>query len=306
MIIGVTGATGFLGRYIVSQLARSGHHCRSWYRPGSDRTGFEAVSPSPTWVQGELGDPDAHRRLVVDCEAVVHAALYRPGAGFRGGEGDLLTFVEKNVVGTLGLIEAARATGVGRFVFISSCAVHEKILDDRPLDETHPLCPSSHYGAHKAAIEAFVHSYGLRSSFPICALRPTGIYGLAHPASQSKWFDLVARVVAGEPVPCRGGGKEVHAADVARAVEILLAAEPERIAGEAFNCYDRYVSEYEVASIAQELTGSPSKIEGGPSAPKHQIETGKLQSLGMQFGGRDLLTRTIQQLIGAVRSSPPH
>ena len=56
-------------------------------------------------------------------------------------------------MGTLRLIESARAAGVGRFVFISTCAVHEKILDDRPLDEAHPLWAMSHYGAHKAAIE---------------------------------------------------------------------------------------------------------------------------------------------------------
>src|SRR5207302_10921611 len=140
------------------------------------------------------------------------AALFHPGGGFRGGEGDLPRFVEMNVVGTIRLIEAARAAGVSRFVFISTCAVHEKILDDRPLDETHPLWPTSHYGAHKAAIEAFVHSYGLGAGYPICALRPTGIYGLAHPPRRSQWFDLVAAVARGEDVECRGGGKEVHAA----------------------------------------------------------------------------------------------
>ncbi len=48
-----------------------------------------------------------------------------------------------------------------RFVFISTCAVHDVILADRPLDEAHPLWPKSHYGAHKAALEKFVHSYGL-------------------------------------------------------------------------------------------------------------------------------------------------
>jgi nucleoside-diphosphate-sugar epimerase len=37
------------------------------------------------------------------------------------------------LVGTLELIEAARAVGTRRFVFISTCAVHERILDDRPL-----------------------------------------------------------------------------------------------------------------------------------------------------------------------------
>ena len=46
-----------------------------------------------------------------------HAALYHPGGGFRGGEGETLSFVQTNVLGTLQLIEAALAADVGRFVF---------------------------------------------------------------------------------------------------------------------------------------------------------------------------------------------
>ncbi len=71
-----------------------------------------------------------------------------------------------NLLGTLELIEASIAAGVKRFIFVSTCAVHEKILDDRPLDEAHPLWPLTHYGAHKAAIEKFVHSYGYGQGLP--------------------------------------------------------------------------------------------------------------------------------------------
>jgi nucleoside-diphosphate-sugar epimerase len=49
--------------------------------------------------------------------------------------------------------------------------VHDVILQDRPLDEAHPLWPKSHYGAHKAAIEKFVHSFGLGEGYAICSLR---------------------------------------------------------------------------------------------------------------------------------------
>ncbi len=219
MRIAVTGATGFLGRYIVNRLASVGHLCRCWYRPESDRGGFEAVERQIEWLPGELGDPRAGDGLVEGCDAVVHAALYHPGGGFRGGEGDVLEFVEKNVLGTLQLIEAARRAEVGCFVFISTCAVHERILDDRPLNESHPTWATSHYGAHKAAIEQFVHSYGFGQGYPICALRPTGIYGIARPIENSRWFDLVWAVAHGQTVECRRGGKEVHGADVAKAVE---------------------------------------------------------------------------------------
>jgi nucleoside-diphosphate-sugar epimerase len=202
------------------------------------------------------------------------------------------------VVGTLELIEAARSAGVGRFIFISTCAVHEKILDDRPLDETHPLWPMSHYGAYKAAIEKFVHSYGLGQGYPICALRPTGVYGVARPIENSKWYNLVSAVVRGETVQCSRGGKEVHAADVAKAVGILLTADG--IAGEAFNCYDRYVSEFDVAQLAKELSGSASEIVGEPKQPKHQIITDWIRTIGMQFGGDELLKQTVAQLVEGV------
>jgi len=226
MRIAVTGATGFLGRYIVRQLAGEGHSLRCWKRPTTDTSGFEDVNVD--WVVGGLGD-DSAAELIRDCHAVVHAALDRPGASFRGGEGDVVSFVQKNLIGTLQLIEAARSADVCRFVFVSTCAVYEKILSDRPLDEAHPLWPASHYGAHKAAIEKFVHSYGQGHGFPICAIRPTGIYGLDHPPQSSKWFDLVRAVVRGDPVNCRLGGKEIHAADVARAISILLAAHAKAI-----------------------------------------------------------------------------
>jgi nucleoside-diphosphate-sugar epimerase len=295
MRIAVTGATGFLGRYIVNRLLDAGHSCRCWYRPDSDRAGFIDAPERLEWIPGSLNDRKATVNLVDDVDAMVHAALEHTGAGFRGGEGDILDFAEANILGTLRLIEAARAARVPRFVFIATCAVHEIILDDRPLDEAHPLWPTSHYGAHKAAIEKFVHSYGFGNGYDICSLRPTGIYGVARPVGNSRWYDLVQQVKDGQPVSSPRGGKEVHAADVAKAVEILLTADG--IAGQAYNCYDMYISDEHVARIARELIGSDSSISSTNKGPKHQIDTGKLRALGMTFGGEELLRTTIQRLL---------
>ena len=301
MRIAVTGATGFLGRYIVALLLERGHHCRCWYRPQSDRSGMDDATGRLVWQPGELGDTEASRKLVKDCAAVVHSALHHEPGSFTSGHGDLPEFVRKNVVGTIELIEAARDAGVGRFIFISTCAVHEKILDDRPLDENHPLFPFSHYGAHKAAIEKFVSSFGLGHGYEICALRPTGIYGLAHPITRSKWFELVQRVVRSEEVAVAGGGKEVHVTDVAHAVELLLRTD--RVAGEIYNCYDRYISEYDVAGTAKEISGSDANIIGEQREPLNQIETEKIRTLGLQFGGWPLFEQYIGYLVEEARSA---
>ncbi len=305
MRIAVTGATGFLGRYLLCRLADAGHQLRCWYRPGSDRTGFAATVGTIEWLPGRLGDAAAADELVRGTDAIVHAAVEWAGPRNRGSgsHGAADVFLGVNLTGSLQLFQAAFDAGVSRCVFLSTCAVHEVILDDRPLDETHPLWPTSHYGAHKAALEAFVHSFGLGHGWPICALRPTGIYGLAHPASASRWYDLVGRVLQGEPIASAKGGKEVHADDVGRAVELLLTADAKSIAGQSFNCCDGYVSEEQVAEIAKELTGSRSEIARHNRGPKHQIETKKLRGLGMRFGGEALVRRTVEELVQAHRAT---
>ncbi len=97
----------------------------------------------------------------------------------------------RNIAGSLQLFQAAKAAGVERIVYISSCAVHDRILSDRPLDETHPLWPASHYGAHKAAVEAFVHSHALGEKYPICACGPpasTASATRSKPPSGMTWW----------------------------------------------------------------------------------------------------------------------
>lgn len=305
MLVALTGATGFLGRYILRELTARGDRVRAWRRAGSDLGGLEELSAGRVeWVAGDLRSPEGFDGFCRGANAVVHGALYRPaGRGFRAaatGE-HFAEFVEVNLVGSLRLMERAFHAGASRFIFISTCAVHEVILDDRPLDETHPLWPKTHYGAHKAAIEKFVHSFALGENRPACSLRPTGIYGLAHPATASRWYEIVRQVCAGAPFRGEAGGKEVHAADVARAVGLLLDASPATISGQSYNCYDMYVAEQTVAAIAKEITGSPSEVVGNNRGPKNQIDTKKLQDLGMKFGGLPLLTRTIEEMVEAVR-----
>ncbi len=294
MKIALTGATGFLGRYVVRQLAQDGHELRAWFRSQEKR---DRVPEKVEWLQGNLRDEAAHRQLLVGVDAVVHAALSWP-AGRRGDDrDDFLDFVETNLLGSLKLMHAAYKAQIKRFVFISTCAVHDVILSDRRLDEAHPLWPKSHYGAHKAAIETFVHSFGLGHDWCVTSLRPTGIYGLDDPPSESRWYGTIQKVLRREPIESSKGGKEVHVSDVAKAVALLLATDTDTVKGQAYNCYDMYVSEQRVAEIARDVAGVDCTIADLNAGPKNQIQTDKLRSLGMTFGGEDLLEQTIREMV---------
>jgi len=104
-------------------------------------------------------------------------------------------------------------------------------------------------------------------------------------------------VIQGKRIDDIGGGKEVHAADVAKAVGILLGAEKGIVAGQSYNCYDMFVTACNVATIAKKITNSNSIITENLRQPKNQIETSKLKMLGMSFGGRKLLEQTIANLV---------
>lgn len=297
MKIAITGATGFLGRYILKHLVEEGHFCRCWKRLTSDLTGLDDLAKKVEWIEGDLGDQGSHKRLIRGMDAVIHAALARPkGLQFRERPGtDRMELLHLNLLGSISLMDASKEIGIERFIFISSCAVHEVILKDRLLDETHPLWPLTHYGAYKAAVEKFIHYYGFGEEWQVCALRPTGIYGLTHPPEQSKWLDLIRRVKKGGRISVAKGGKEVNAADVAKAISLLLKAD--NIAGQAYNCYDMYIADQDVALIAADIINSNCIIEDVNKGPKNQIDTQKIRSLGMTFGGKELLKKTVEEIV---------
>ena len=297
-VIAVTGATGYVGRFVVAALQREGVAVRALTRQQSDPGGFDEPI---TWVRGGLLDADALAVLVDGAEAVIHLAYEHVPGRYRGGEGDNLgAWIEANVGGSLRLLLAAQSAGAEKFVFLSSRAVFSRTEPGRELDETHPTSPDTHYGAYKVAVEAFLNSAACVSGMRTYAIRATGVYSLTWPVERSKWWGLVNAVLQGETPAAARGGTEVHGQDVARVIREILF-QPD-VAPGVFHLSDLYISDRDIVRMTREMAGIPGPLPPAPTAsPVNVLVCRRLAEVGVRLGGLPLLEQTLAQLIEAAR-----
>jgi len=298
-LIAVTGATGYGGRFVVAELLRQGVPVRALVRPESNRDGFaQAIE----WIEGDLLSGEALSRLVKGARAVVHLAYEHVPGRYRGGEGaDLGRWLEANVNGSLRLLLAAKAAGVERFIFLSSRAVFSRTEPGRDLDESHPVSPETHYGAYKAAVEAFLHSFAQVEGMKTCSVRATGVYGVTYPVERSKWWGLVNAVVRDEPIISSGGGTEVYGGDVARVISELITRPAMNV--DVIHLSDLYITHREVVLLAREIAGMPGELPPEPPHPPENVMVSKhLSDLGITLSGRAALEATIAELVQAAQA----
>jgi nucleoside-diphosphate-sugar epimerase len=294
--IALTGATGYVGRFVVAELLRQGVNVRALARPESDCSGFDGHIE---WVEGNLLSEDALSWLVDGAAAVVHLAYEHVPGRYRGGEGDnLAAWLDANVNGSLRLLLAARAAQVERFIFLSSRAVFSRTEPGRELDECHPISPDTHYGAYKAAVEAFLRSFAGAEGMRTASVRATGVYGLTHPVGRSKWWGLVQAVMKDEEITGSRGGTEVHGADVARVILKLLTLPDMR--HETVHLSDLYVTTRDVVRLARQFANKPGPLPPAPtSQPENVLVCRRLNELGLSLGGLPLLEATIAGMVRA-------
>ncbi|MCP4252478.1 MAG: NAD(P)-dependent oxidoreductase [Candidatus Scalindua sp.] len=176
MKIAITGLSGFLGHYVAKKLFERDVQMQALVRSTSDISHLNGYEDKITFLEGDLGDKKALNKFVQGADIVIHMAYERNGAGFHASAQDnIKRLLDVNLTGSLELLDAAKQNGVKQFIFTSSCTVYGYIFPDITLDEQHPLMPDSNYGAYKASVEAFCHSYFLSKSINTTMFRPVGI-----------------------------------------------------------------------------------------------------------------------------------
>lgn len=173
----VTGAAGFIGRWVVGELLSRGDEVLPVDNLATGEMGALAEYRSnPRFHALEVGDVRdavACRRWAEGVDAIAHLAASISVQDFID---DPAATFDNDVVGTFRLLEAARAAGT-RFLFMSTCMVYDRAESARAIDESHPTKPASPYAASKLAGEALTISYGHAYALPVTVVRPFNTYG---------------------------------------------------------------------------------------------------------------------------------
>ena len=254
----VTGASGMVGRNLVSYLESKGH------RPvPTDLDGWE--------VSGNLLDKDFVFGTLgrLDFDAIVHLAAITEIK--KTIEDPKLCF-EVNCFGTLNMLELAKRKGTSRIICTSSANVYGAPRVN-PVTEETPFDPRVPYDYSKVVCENMAMSYYKTRGLPVTLTRSWLLFGeFDQPSRATTRF--IRACLRDEPLTLYNGGRDItspsHAANFAKlALEILMK---EEAVGKAFNFGgERPVSIRELAETIKRLTSSKSELTLAP--PRSSLES---------------------------------
>jgi nucleoside-diphosphate-sugar epimerase len=271
----VTGATGHLGRYVVDELARTGHDVVAVSRRGQlpDRP-FGAPAPATeTSVHSCAADLTDDRAVDVLAAALsgasglVHLAAWHPPATAASTAADRRALIEGNVLGTQRVLDAVRAAGgVPVVVYASTFEVYGAPPRPGPVDEDCPPSPVTDYGATKLAGEDHLFAFAAEEGVRTLALRLPAIYGPGERVSRAL-PNFLRAVARGDRPVVQGDGRDrrdqVHGRDAAWAFVEALQRGP----GGAYNVSDGAPHTIlELAETALRVAGMTGGPERRPAA----------------------------------------
>lgn len=160
----ITGGAGFLGINLVRYLLARGHDVRSYDIAPFDYPEADKISV----LQGDIRDRDLHARAFDGVDIVVHCAAALPLCSRD-------EIMSTDVDGTRLLLETAAASGIDRFIHISSTSVYG-IPDHHPLYESDPTIGVGPYGEAKIQAEAICASFRAQG-LCVPVLRPKSFVG---------------------------------------------------------------------------------------------------------------------------------
>ncbi len=194
-VVLLTGVSGFVGRALLDSLVGSA----SYQIRACARNIGVAEHPGVEYIaMGDLGGDARWESFTQDVDVVVHAAA-RVHVMNDNSADPLAEFRKVNVDGTLNLARQAAASGVRRFVFISSIKVNgEFTLPGRPFTADDSPAPADPYGVSKLEAENGLLALSKSTGMEIVIIRPVLVYG---PGVKANFRNMMAFLAKGVSIP---------------------------------------------------------------------------------------------------------
>lgn len=255
--VALTGATGFLGPYLINALLAAGFSLRALTRrPQPEREGV-------TWVLGDLDDPFTLHRLVRGTQGLVHGAALVQARRRRD-------FLAVNLGGTARLVLSAGFADhpVRRAVLLSSLAARQPTF-------------SAYAGSKRAAETVW---YSLPPEIGRVILRPPGIYGPGD-VQVRRLIEAGRQGLLPAPAGRQARFSMIHAEDTAAAVVAALTAE--RVSDAPLELSDGKDGGYAMADVAGILQAACGRRVRLMPLPRWLVRSaGLLSEIAARLTGR--------------------
>ncbi|MGH3579325.1 MAG: NAD-dependent epimerase/dehydratase family protein, partial [Mycobacterium sp.] len=213
----VTGGAGFIGSNLVDRLLAEGHTVDVVDNLSTGSLANLAEARAAAGHQLTVHQMDIRSAELIDLmgrrcpEVVFHLAAQ---ADVRVSVADPVFDADVNLLGTLRVLEGARASGAGRVVFAASGGTlyGEPDLSELPLKESLPQQPLSPYGVSKKAGIDYLVAYRELHALEFCALALGNVYGPRQdPHGEAGVVAIFAeRLLRGQPITIFGDGEQTR------------------------------------------------------------------------------------------------
>ena len=241
MKVGITGASGFIGRHLLKEFRE-----RSWpTRVLQHKNSIPKDIPCEV-ITGDIRDPDSVRKFMEGTDTVFHLAAAL-GASLIADE----DFIRINTEGTENILKAAKEVGVQRVIHFSSAGVLGAVKRGEVADEKYPPHPQNIYDQTKLNAERLVLQHAAQGANAV-AIRPGWVYG----PGDERTFKLIRAIARRRFVLITRGEAwqtPVYIDDLVRGA--LLCAE-QGITGEVYHIAgDEVLQVEEIVDTIAEVTG---------------------------------------------------
>lgn len=266
MNILVTGGAGFIGSHLVRHLLAKGENVTAL---DNLSTGLAENLPSEAkLIEMDILDEELPKVVAAGAfDAIVHlAAQTMVDTSIKNP----LLDTRENLLGTVHVLEAARAANVKRVIFASTAAAYGDVKeDDLPVREAQPMLPLSFYGLSKLSVEKYLEMYEKLYGMEYVVLRFANVYGERQgDGGEGGVISIFAKAVAeGRDITIYGDGEQtrdfVYAGDIAEGILAALRTEEVNAA---------YNLSTQTETSLRELVSLLAEIRGREIVPKYGAE----------------------------------